>query len=248
MKKYTVFIIALFCLFLNAQDLEITYLAVVRKTLPDEIRKEFINDGLRDQLKQNEEPDPAEYKMWISGKESSFTYVEKINNNQDQNAAVIKVAPAGFGTTYKNLSDSTLRKDFNVYGKKYFSLDKLERQEWKITKEKKDILGFEVRKATAEDSTAVYTVWYAPKLAISNGPSDYWGVPGLILEAEKSSKTMVYHERFLAESIRQSDKKLKIIKPDQGTQIKAEEIDGIFQEANDKRNQMWNEQDAVDKD
>lgn len=229
------------------QDYEIIYEAIVRKTLPDEIRKEFIDDGLRDQLKQNEEPDPCEYKMIISGKESSFTYVEKISNNQDPNAAVIKVAPAGFGTTYKNLSDSIQRSDFNVYGKKYFSHDPLKKFDWKITKDKKEILGFEVRKATAEDSTAVYTVWYAPKFAVPNGPADYWGLPGLVLEAEKSSKTMVYHERYVAESIQESGKKLKIIKPDQGTQIKAEEINGIFQEANDRRNQMWNDSEGVEK-
>lgn len=249
MKKYTVFIIALFCLFLNAQDLEITYLAVVRKTLPDEIRKEFINDGLRDQLKQNEEPDPAEYKMWISGKESSFTYVEKINNNQDQNAAVIKVAPAGFGTTYKNLSDSTQRKDFNVYGKKYFSLDKLKRQEWKITKEKKDILGFEVRKATAEDSTAVYTVWYAPKLAISNGPEIYSGLPGLILELEIRTDygDILEVKRYTATEIEVKNKELKTPPlSKKGKRMSLKEYQEFHKEQDQRFHEMYNS--AVDKD
>jgi len=248
-----IFLFSILCLFsfawINAQNLEITYQAVVRKTLPDEERKEFlVNDFMRAQLRQNEEPDLCEYKMVISGKESSFTYVEKISNHQDPNAPVIRVAPAGFGTTYKNLSDSTIRKNFDVYDKKYFSVDPLENCDWKITKEKKEILGFEVRKATAEDSTAVYTVWYAPKLNLSNGPADYWGLPGLILEAEKSSKTMVYNERYIAESIQSFDKNLKIIKPDRGIQIKANEIDGIWDEVNKRRNEMWNDSEAVDKD
>lgn len=249
MKNYFILLFLLTQIsFISAQNLEIQYLAIVRKTLPDEVRKEFIDNGLRDQLKQNEEPDPCEYKMIISDKESSFTYIEKISNNQDSNTAVIRVAPAGFGTIYKNLSDSTRRENHNVYGKKYFSLDPLKKLDWKIRKEKKEILGFEVRKAEAEDSTANYTVWYAPKLSISNGPADYVGLPGLILEAEKSSKTMIYKERFIAESIQQLDKKPKIMKPDEGTQISINDISGIWNEANEKRNQMWSDSEGVDKD
>lgn len=138
MKNYFILLFLLTQIsFISAQNLEIQYLAIVRKTLPDEVRKEFIDNGLRDQLKQNEEPDPCEYKMIISDKESSFTYIEKISNNQDPNAAVIRVAPAGFGTIYKNLSDSTRRENHNVYGKKYFSLDPLKKLDWKIRKRKK---------------------------------------------------------------------------------------------------------------
>src|SRR5690606_12261378 len=117
-----------------------------------------------------------------------------------------------------------------------------------ITKEKKEILGLEVRKATAEDSTAFYRVWYAPKLNVSNGPADYWGLPGLVLEAVKSLKTMVYKEHSLARSIETQDKKLKIIKPNQGTQIKAEEVDRIWNEANERRNKMWDDSEGVDTD
>ncbi len=249
MKKFfTLFVFIFQIAYLSAQNLEIQYLAIVRKTLSDEDRKFFIDNDIRDQLKQNEEPDPCEYKMLISDKESSFTYVEKISNNQDPNAAIIRVAPAGFGTTYKNFADSIQRNDFNVYGKKYFSHDPLKKFDWKITKEKKEILGFEVRKATAEDSTAIYTVWYAPKLAISNGPSDYNGLPGMILEAEKSSKSMIYKERYIAEAIKNLDKKPKIIKPDQGTQVKSEQIDKIWEEANNLRNEMYNNSDGVDKE
>ncbi len=245
---FTYFIFLIQFGFIFAQNIEIQYLAIVRKTLPEEDRKFFIENDIRDQLKQNEEPDPCEYKMLISNKESSFTYVEKISNNQDPNAAVIRVAPAGFGTTYKNLNDSFQRNDFNVYGKKYFSHDPLKKIDWKITKEKKEILGLEVRKAIAEDSTAVYTAWYTPKIAISNGPSEYHGLPGLILEAEKSSKTMVYSERYIAESIQTLDKKPKIIKPDQGTQVRAEEVGKIWDDANNKRNQMWNDSDGIEKE
>ena len=250
MKKFTLLIFLISISISGfSQNLEIVYTATVRKTLPDEIRKEFLaEDYLIDQLRQNEEPDPCEYEMLISDKESSFTYVEKISNNQDPNAPVIRVAPAGFGITYKNLSDSVQRKNFDVYGTKYFSVDPLKKFGWKITKEKKEILGFEVRKATAEDSTAFYTVWYAPKLTISNGPADYWGLPGLVLEAEKSSKTMVYKEHYLAGSIEIQDKKLKIIKPNQGIQIKAEEIDEIWNEANERRNKMWDDSEGVDTD
>lgn len=245
------YIFALICLVcsmtLSAQNLEIIYMATVKKTLPEESRKIFSNDEMgRAQLKANEEPKPCDYKMIISEKESSFTYVEKINNDQDQSFD-IRVAPAGFGTTYHNISDSTTRTNYDVYGKKYFSLDPLKKFDWKLTKETKNIMGYEVRKAIAEDEFAKYVAWYTSKIPISNGPAEFWGLPGLIIEIQKSSKEMDYKVWYSAQSITPSDKKLKIIKPNQGTQIKQEEIDGIFDKANELQNEMYNSQ-GVDKD
>lgn len=125
-----------------SQNIEIIYGASVRQTLSDEARKNFESfEGGREQLKQNEEPEPSQYRMLISNEESSFTYIEKISNNQDPNAAIIKHAPGGFGTTYKNLSDSLIMMDFDVYGKKYVSKDSLVKFDWKLSKEQKEVLG-----------------------------------------------------------------------------------------------------------
>lgn len=54
--------------------------------------------------------------------------------------------------------------------------------DWKIEKEKKEILGYACRKATASFRGRKYTAWYAESLPISEGPYLFGGLPGLIME------------------------------------------------------------------
>lgn len=247
MLFFTVFIKSV----LSAQQLEIKYLAVIHQEMDEEWKAEVLKmDPVygKDQIKMNEEPDPAIYQMIISDKESSFTYIEKISNDQDPNKPIIRQAPAGFGTIYHNLSDSITIQNFEVYDVKYHSFDPLKKWNWKITRETKELMGYEVRKATAENEYDKIEAWYAPKIAIPNGPGNYWGLPGLILEVEQKSKEGPYIVRFYAESIKSSNKKLKVIKPNQGKQISISEVDAIYEEANNRRNEMYNNSDGVDKD
>src|SRR5690606_4733493 len=150
-------------------------------------------------------------------KESSFTYQERINNSQEEGFET-RIAPAGFGTTYRSLVDSIQIKNFDVYGKKYHSLDSLKKWKWEITNETKTILGYEVRKAITEDEYSTITAWYSPKIPVFNGPAEFWGLPGLILEVVQESKQMAYKAVYIAEFLKEN-KKIKVIKPDQGIQI-----------------------------
>ncbi|MFA7686945.1 MAG: GLPGLI family protein [Moheibacter sp.] len=235
-----------------AQELELEFSAQTIKKLGEEEKAEILkNDPVygKDQISMNEMPEPATYKMIISNKESSFTYIEKISNNQDPNMPVIRYAPAGFGTTYHSLTDSVQIKDFNVYDKKYHSFDPLYIFDWEISRETKIVSGYETRKATTTDKAGnSVTAWYAPKFSLSHGPAEFWGLPGIILEVEIKSKEFPMTNLYVVNSIKTSEEPLKVIKPNKGTQIKEEEIDRIFQEANDRRNQMFNDTSGVDKD
>jgi GLPGLI family protein len=57
---------------------------------------------------------------------------------------------------------------------------------WVITNEKREIGGFVCTKAsakyTADGHTFLYTAWYSEKIPINDGPFEYGGLPGLILE------------------------------------------------------------------
>lgn len=250
MIRFSIIFCFFFGAFLSAQNFELEYSVTLRQELPEEAKKEILKDTEygREQVKMNEEPDPATYRMLILGKESSFTYVEKIVNNQDPNKPVIRQAPDGFGTTYHNLEESISMKDFDVYGKLYHSLDPLAEFDWKITKETKEILGFEVRKATSESETEIVTAWYAPKIAVSNGPAKYHGLPGLILEVESKNKDYPLVIKYTAESFKELKKSPKIQKPNKGEQVKEAEMSEIFRTANDARNELLRSQMGVDKD
>lgn len=247
-KQLFIYFFLYFSYTLSAQQLEINYTAFVRQTYTEEEKKMWFDDSEmgRAQLKANEEPSEETYVMIISDKESSFTYQDRINNSQEQRFD-IRYAPAGYGTIYRNLKDSVQKKNFDVYGKKYHSVDSLKILNWKITRETKTLLGYKVRKATLEDSLSITTVWFAPKIAVSTGPADFWGLPGLILEVEKSSKERTHTINYIAKSIKEI-KNPKIIIPNMGTQIKESEIDLIYDEANKRQQEMYKNSQGVDKD
>ena len=138
-------------------------------------------------------------------------------------------------------------QDFGeIYGKLYFTKDSLKKWNWKITSEKKILLGYEVRKATSEDENATYIAWYAPKIPISNGPGEFWGLPGIILETEKSLKEQNYKVRYSINSIEILSKEAKIKKPTKGIQIKESDVEMLYEEGR-KTQQEMNAQE-VEKD
>lgn len=64
--------------------------------------------------------------------------------------------------------------------------------DWKLHDDSKTILGYTCKKATTtiERVGVLFEIvaWYAPEINISDGPRDFQGLPGLILEVKSNSK------------------------------------------------------------
>lgn len=58
--------------------------------------------------------------------------------------------------------------------------------DWKISKEKSKVLGYDVQKATTTLYGRKWNVWFAPEIPIQDGPHEFCGLPGLIVKAEDS--------------------------------------------------------------
>ena len=87
---------------------------------------------------------------------------------------------------YKDLQNK-LYENLRVANKKeFFIKDNLPVINWTITKETKTIEGYLCTKATADRTVVGYPLkviaWFCEKLPISDGPFDYSGLPGFILE------------------------------------------------------------------
>ncbi|MBQ0768286.1 MAG: GLPGLI family protein, partial [Bizionia sp.] len=143
------------------------------------------------------------------------------------------------GTQYKNVKDGDLLQDQEFFGKQFLIKDKLEKLEWKMTGETKQIGQYMCMKATAikkvdemdfsnmrrknrdkedkegegkkvKDSTETASneepkdmmdeieipedievvAWYTMQIPVNQGPGDYWGLPGLILEVSSGRTTV----------------------------------------------------------
>ncbi len=92
---------------------------------------------------------------------------------------------------YKNKYKVVVEKSFSTH---HFKLQQgafmsnlqyeadLPKLNWQLTEKQKQILSYTVKQAKLHYKGRNYTAWYAPSIAISDGPYKFWGLPGLILE------------------------------------------------------------------
>ncbi|MGX1025050.1 GLPGLI family protein [Psychroflexus sp. MBR-150] len=89
-----------------------------------------------------------------------------------------------------NLDFVVKEKNGNVYKyeqifqREFYSEGNLNNIEWKLTDETKTISGMKCRKAIAKDEDLLLNVWFTEKIPISNGPVNYFGLPGLVVWSE----------------------------------------------------------------
>ena len=115
------------------------------------------------------------------------------------------------GPIYKNIKTKTFVQDQEFFGKQFLIKDQLTSYPWVMGKEMRKIGEYTAFKATtmipaeslnwtrprpreaeqneneveqAEEVVEMITVtaWYTPQIPVSQGPSEFWGLPGLILE------------------------------------------------------------------
>ena len=71
--------------------------------------------------------------------------------------------------------------------------------------------------------TTIVTAWYSPQIPISQGPLEYWGLPGLILEVNVGNTTML-----CSKIVMNPDEKLKIEAPQKGKEATKKEYKSII--------------------
>jgi GLPGLI family protein len=158
------------------------------------------------------------------------------------------------GVSFKDISTKTFAKESEIVGKNFLIQDTLQTYNWQMTSESKMIGKYLVFKATAavtakenpwarwgrsrnndkkDDSTEVsedlpkvefITAWYTPDIPVANGPADYWGLPGLILEVSQGNTTML-----CTKVVMNPKEKAKIAAPKKGQKVTQTEYDELFE-------------------
>jgi GLPGLI family protein len=138
------------------------------------------------------------------------------------------------GPQYKNVKANQLLQEQEFFGKQFLVKDSLQKLEWKMGTESKqigqylcfkattmkkvgdtDFMNFRRRSRTndeekkdgevVKDSTKPtnpmdeieipkeieVTAWYTPQIPVNQGPDEYWGLPGLILEVNADRTTIL---------------------------------------------------------
>ena len=136
------------------------------------------------------------------------------------NGGVMVMVMGGNGSSdilYKNISENRMAHKTELMGKVFLIKDNLEAYDWKLTGEAKNIGNYTCYKAVYEKEeediqidmidgevkeekvTKKRTIvaWYTPDVPVSNGPNNYGGLPGLILEVNDGDLTIVCSEIIL---------------------------------------------------
>ncbi|WP_428741049.1 GLPGLI family protein [Tenacibaculum sp.] len=209
------------------------------KGAPNPEMQKKLQDQLMKQFQQT-------YTLNFNKSESTYKQNEKLSSPQVQMQGIeIQVMGSGGGTDilYKNIADKKYVNKTEISGKRFLIKDVLQDYEWKMTGETKNIGNYTCYKATKtrketrtsfsmtdgekeekKDEVTIETVaWYTPQIPISNGPKEFWGLPGLILEIQDGELTIACTEIVINPS-----EKIEITEPAKGKKVTQKEFDKIM--------------------
>ncbi len=214
-----------------------------RKDMDENMRK-MIADRMKDHLEKK-------YVLTFNGDESIYKEEEKLETESKGGMMNIMMGSFSPGIQYKNLKTNQILEEREFYGKQFLIKDTINKLEWTLEKESKQIGQYTVFKATAiknmdennlglarrnEDKEKelkngneievpkkmIVTAWYTPQIPINNGPVEYSGLPGLILELN------FYRTTILCSKIVMNPKEAEVIKtPKKGKEVNRAEYNKI---------------------
>lgn len=176
-------------------------------------------------------------------------YKEEVKLEQEAGGfgGMMFIGGAMNGKHFKDVKNKTYVRESELMGKNFLIKDSLRVYNWKMVNETKMIGNFLCFKAEAilkgsemsmnfgrnqrnqtddkietKEREILIEAWYTPEIPVSDGPADYWGLPGLIVEvnADRTSLSLLKVELNPKE-------KIQIKEPDKGKVVSKKEYDEI---------------------
>lgn len=132
---------------------------------------------------------------------------------------------------YKNQNSNLFLKKYfdynpNLYGEDILITDKLPKHDWELTNIKENVSGYTCKLAKTVDYKGnSILIWYTDEIPINDGPREFWGLPGLIIQLQINEAVLV-----VAKSIKKLDKKIDIKKIKGGNIMNIKEFSKLEKE------------------
>ena len=168
---------------------------------------------------------------------------------------MVREVGGGGGTDvlFKNIKKDKYLNQTEIMGKRFLIKDKLQKYDWVMTSETKNIGKYTCYKATytrqeertnmsvvngdvkekTEKVDVVTIAWYTPQIPVSNGPRNFHGLPGLIMEIKEGNETIM-----CTEIVMKPKEKIEIVEPTKGKVVSQEKYRKIM----DKKSKEMMEQ------
>ena len=123
------------------------------------------------------------YNFKYNQSESQSQVILKLDNSQQENSNPLAITPEIGDKPIFKYSENLYFNEIDMFtGNKLLVYDSLQRVNFIETGKTKNILGFEVKEATAKYKNYDLIAWYAPKIPYTYSPDKFYGTKGLILE------------------------------------------------------------------
>lgn len=234
MKNKFKYIIILLLICYNSlsygQDLKITYGISAENLLSNEQKKRMSSGALEYFATAEKKFKNIEFILNIKDHQALFFRNEKMGNEGNRGVKTA-ASQSGFpGSYYSNSDNGEIINQWEGYGQKFLICSNNNKLNWEISNKSKIVAGLKTYKATAiekyntgkEIKKRKITAWFAPEINHPFGPGGYGGLPGLILEMTRGTKT--YTVRKIEEVLLEVS---EVEKPTKGKHVSQEEFDAI---------------------
>lgn len=194
--------------------------------------------------------------LTFNKEESMFKEDEQLEAPQRHGMVMVMVETGGSGVMYKNTKEKRYTNQNESFSKLFLIQDELEEINWALGSETKNIGEYTCYKATfkrevevrqsgisvngdkdlEEDSKPemkeiTITAWYTPQIPVNTGPSEYHGLPGLILEVNDGTTIMMCSKVVI-----NPEKTIEIKEPTKGKKITQKKYDVMMEKKMEEMN------------
>lgn len=278
-SKTTQLIIACLCIMfgttVQAQDFQgkAYYFSKTTMDMDNWGRREMSEDMKKQMAERMKSMFEKTYVLTFNKSESIYKEDEKLEAPGSGGGFRMMMGSFTAGPQYKNVKEQTFLQQQEFFGKQFLITDSLQKLDWKLGSETKQIGQYLCMKATAikkvdafdfrsmrrrgrkqqdnetaKDSTKAkdpmdeievpkeieITAWYTPQIPINQGPGEYWGLPGLILEVNADRTTIL-----CSKIVMNPEEKTPIKKPQKGKEVTQEAYNDIIKKKLEEMQEMY---------
>lgn len=249
----TVFAVLCFALNSNAQDFQGKAIYEIRMTQAPDFGGRDLSDAQKKQFTERMKSGMEKsYTLTFNRTASYYEENEKLEAPGGGGFRFRFGGGEEAGKFYKNIKDQNYTKQIEMYSKLFLIKDELKTPEWKMEAETKKIGNYTAYKATLTtpiDTTGAgemarmfsrnrngqsgtpreiptektVVAWYTLDIPVSQGPAEYWGLPGLILEIEQERSTLV-----CSKIIMNATDVVEVKAPEKGKDINQKDFDELM--------------------
>ena len=154
-----------------------------------------------------------EHELHFTSNESTWRKIESLDATPkvtgNSGMEFLMMSSGKGGVLYKNTAERRYEREEDLMGKSFIIKDSLPHYDWQLTNETKKIGAYNCQKAIftkvvetknfstdmEEMETGTDTLkteaWFTMDVPVSNGPNDYYGLPGLILEVKTGNRVVI---------------------------------------------------------